>query len=152
MAVTNVYTLSHFIVDRAADLVVGGITDCNLDGGATEALLSGDGLPDPRYVGVASCAPILSFTTTQLSGLLAEGTNTFAINGLALGAAAIGKAWLQKMAEGAVRTGGATSVLLAINEGIPPNVDGREGRKSVELVEAIYRSSETGKLVPLKYQ
>jgi UDP-N-acetyl-2-amino-2-deoxyglucuronate dehydrogenase len=43
-------------------------------------------------------------------------------------------------------------MLLAINEGIPPNVDGREGRKSVELIEAIYRSSETGELIPLKYQ
>ncbi len=43
-------------------------------------------------------------------------------------------------------------MLLAINEGIPPNVDGREGRRSVELIEAIYRSSETGKLIPLKYQ
>jgi len=43
-------------------------------------------------------------------------------------------------------------MLLAINKGVPPNVDGREGRKSVELVEAIYRSSETGKLIPLKYQ
>ena len=43
-------------------------------------------------------------------------------------------------------------MLLAISKGIPPNVDGREGRKSVELVEAIYRSSKTGKLIPLKYQ
>jgi predicted dehydrogenase len=43
-------------------------------------------------------------------------------------------------------------MILAINKGIPPNVDGREGRKSVELIEAIYKSSETGKLIPLKYQ
>jgi len=43
-------------------------------------------------------------------------------------------------------------MLLAINKGIPPNVDGREGRKSVELIEAIYKSSETGEVIPLKYQ
>ena len=43
-------------------------------------------------------------------------------------------------------------MLLAINKGIPPNVDGREGRKSVELIEGIYRSSETGKVITLKYQ
>jgi len=43
-------------------------------------------------------------------------------------------------------------MLLAIHKGITPNVDGREGRKSVELIEAIYTSSETGKLIPLKYQ
>jgi predicted dehydrogenase len=43
-------------------------------------------------------------------------------------------------------------MLLAINKGITPNVDGREGRKSVELIEAIYKSSETGKVIPLKYQ
>ncbi len=43
-------------------------------------------------------------------------------------------------------------MLLAINKGVKPNVDGYEGRKSVELVEAIYTSSETGKMIPLKYQ
>ncbi len=43
-------------------------------------------------------------------------------------------------------------MILAINKGVKPNVDGYEGRKSVELVEAIYTSSETGKVIPLKYQ
>lgn len=43
-------------------------------------------------------------------------------------------------------------MILAITKGIPPNVDGREGRKSVELIEAIYRSSDTGKLITLQYQ
>ncbi len=43
-------------------------------------------------------------------------------------------------------------MILAINKGITPNVDGREGRKSVELIEAIYTSSDTGKLITLKYQ
>ena len=43
-------------------------------------------------------------------------------------------------------------MLLAINKGITPNVDGYEGRRSVELIEAIYKSSETGKVISLKYQ
>ncbi len=43
-------------------------------------------------------------------------------------------------------------MILAINKGIAPNVDGYEGRRSVELNEAIYKSSETGKVIPLKYQ
>lgn len=43
-------------------------------------------------------------------------------------------------------------MLLAINKGVQPNVDGREGRKSVELIEAIYKSSKTGEVIPLKYQ
>ena len=43
-------------------------------------------------------------------------------------------------------------MILAINKGIAPNVDGYEGRRSVELIEAIYKSSETGKVIPLKYQ
>lgn len=43
-------------------------------------------------------------------------------------------------------------MILAVEKGIQPNVDGYEGRKSVELIEAIYTSSETGKVVPLKYQ
>ncbi|MBD3183042.1 hypothetical protein GF312_12175 [Candidatus Poribacteria bacterium] len=43
-------------------------------------------------------------------------------------------------------------MLLAVNKGIPPNVDGVEGRKSVELIEAIYNSSKTGEVITLKYQ
>lgn len=43
-------------------------------------------------------------------------------------------------------------MILAITKGIKPNVDGYEGRKSVELIEAIYRSSDTGKAITLKYQ
>jgi UDP-N-acetyl-2-amino-2-deoxyglucuronate dehydrogenase len=42
--------------------------------------------------------------------------------------------------------------LRAIDEGRPPLVDGREGRKSVEIIRAIYRSAETGAqvLLPLE--
>ena len=43
-------------------------------------------------------------------------------------------------------------MILAIEKGIKPNVDGYEGRKSVELIEGIYTSSDTGKAVTLKYQ
>ena len=62
-----------------------------------------------------------------------------------------------KEEEKEVSTGGIGNniiedMILAINKGIPPSVDGREGRKSVELIEAIYKSSETGKVIPLKYQ
>jgi UDP-N-acetyl-2-amino-2-deoxyglucuronate dehydrogenase len=39
--------------------------------------------------------------------------------------------------------------LQAIDEGRPPAVDGREGRKSVEIIRAIYRSAETGAAVRL---
>ncbi len=39
--------------------------------------------------------------------------------------------------------------LQAIDEGRPPVVDGREGRKSVEIIRAIYRSAETGAQVML---
>jgi predicted dehydrogenase len=37
----------------------------------------------------------------------------------------------------------------AIQTGRKPFVDGREGRRSVELIEAIYRSASTGKTVRL---
>ena len=38
----------------------------------------------------------------------------------------------------------------AIETGTPPAVDGREGRKAVEIILAIYRSAQTGKTVELK--
>jgi predicted dehydrogenase len=37
----------------------------------------------------------------------------------------------------------------ALKEGRPPSIDGREGRRAVELIEAIYRSAESGETVPL---
>ena len=37
----------------------------------------------------------------------------------------------------------------AIQQDRPPKVDGREGRKSVELIRAIYRANETGRVVEL---
>ncbi|MCL4694084.1 MAG: Gfo/Idh/MocA family oxidoreductase [Candidatus Hydrogenedentes bacterium] len=37
----------------------------------------------------------------------------------------------------------------AIREGRNPTIDGREGRRSVEIIEAVYRSAETGKTVTL---
>ena len=40
-------------------------------------------------------------------------------------------------------------VLDAIHKGTAPGVDGREGRKSVEIILAIYQSAETGKPVTL---
>lgn len=39
--------------------------------------------------------------------------------------------------------------LRAIDDGTAPLVDGREGRKSVEIIRAIYRSAQTGSLVKL---
>jgi predicted dehydrogenase len=39
--------------------------------------------------------------------------------------------------------------LAAIDESRPPLVDGREGRKSVEIIRAIYRSVETRAIVTL---
>lgn len=39
--------------------------------------------------------------------------------------------------------------LRAIDTGTEPIVDGREGRKSVEIIRAIYRSAATGRAVPL---
>ena len=40
--------------------------------------------------------------------------------------------------------------VAAIRENRPPKVDGREGRKSVDLICAIYESNRTGKLVELR--
>jgi len=40
-------------------------------------------------------------------------------------------------------------VLAAIRQGGRPSVDGREGRRSVEIILAIYRSAETGEAVKL---
>jgi predicted dehydrogenase len=42
--------------------------------------------------------------------------------------------------------------LQAIDEGRAPLVDGREGRKSVEIIRAIYESSKTGMAVRLSYE
>jgi predicted dehydrogenase len=39
--------------------------------------------------------------------------------------------------------------LRAIDSGRDPRVDGREGRKSVEIIRAIYRSAQTGQVVKL---
>ena len=39
--------------------------------------------------------------------------------------------------------------LDAIDEGRDPAVDGREGRKSVEIIRAIYRSAGSGQVVRL---
>ena len=38
----------------------------------------------------------------------------------------------------------------AIRTKRPPAIDGREGRKAIALLEAIYRSARTGKTVPVK--
>jgi predicted dehydrogenase len=42
-----------------------------------------------------------------------------------------------------------TDFLQAIDNGTNPLVDGREGRKSVEIIRAIYRSAQNGSLVEL---
>jgi predicted dehydrogenase len=42
-----------------------------------------------------------------------------------------------------------TDLVEAIQTGRPPLVDGREGRRAVELILAIYRSAETGRAVEL---
>ncbi|MFN9975351.1 MAG: Gfo/Idh/MocA family oxidoreductase, partial [Phycisphaerae bacterium] len=43
-----------------------------------------------------------------------------------------------------------TDFLDAIREGRAPLVDGAEGRRSVEIILAIYESSRTGKSVRLR--
>lgn len=40
-------------------------------------------------------------------------------------------------------------VLAAIKKGTKPSIDGREGRRSVELILAIYKAAETGRAVEL---
>ena len=40
-------------------------------------------------------------------------------------------------------------LLSALEEGRPPLVDGREGRKAVEIILGIYRSAQTGRVVTL---
>jgi len=40
-------------------------------------------------------------------------------------------------------------IVSAINKGTPVMVDGNEGRKSVAIIDAIYKSSKTGKVVSL---
>jgi predicted dehydrogenase len=37
--------------------------------------------------------------------------------------------------------------LQAIQKGTTPSIDGHEGRRSVEVIEAIYKSAKTGKAV-----
>jgi predicted dehydrogenase len=43
-----------------------------------------------------------------------------------------------------------TDFLQAIEEGRSPDLDGREARRAVELILAIYESSEEGKVVKLR--
>jgi predicted dehydrogenase len=45
-----------------------------------------------------------------------------------------------------------TDFLQAIDAGREPLVDGREGRKSVEIIRAIYRSAQTGQAVKLPFE
>ena len=40
----------------------------------------------------------------------------------------------------------------AIREDRPPRIDGHEGKKSLEIIKAIYRSAESGKTVELPFQ
>ena len=40
-------------------------------------------------------------------------------------------------------------VLAAITEGRPPAIDGPEGRRSVEIILAIYKAAETGRAIKL---
>ena len=74
------------------------------------------------------------------------------------------KAILQRMA-GRTKTGGGAAdpaaigyhghtamfkdVLNAIQRGTPPSVDGHEGRRSVEVILAIYKAAESGRTVQL---
>jgi UDP-N-acetyl-2-amino-2-deoxyglucuronate dehydrogenase len=43
-------------------------------------------------------------------------------------------------------------VVTAVRTDGPPVVDGREGRKSLELINAIYESAETGREVPIPFE
>src|SRR5690606_14202973 len=43
-------------------------------------------------------------------------------------------------------------VVDCITRGAPHLVDGLEGRKSLELISAIYESVETGREIPLRFQ
>ena len=45
--------------------------------------------------------------------------------------------------------GQLTDFLQAIDRGKSPGVDGREGRKSVEIIRAVYQSARTGQVVKL---
>lgn len=72
---------------------------------------------------------------------------------------------VRKRMEQAISTGGGASdpaaighhghmlqfrdVLAAIDQGRPPAVDGHEGRRSVEIILAIYKAAESGKAVTL---
>lgn len=74
------------------------------------------------------------------------------------------KKLLEKM-QGQTKTGGGAAdpaaighhghaaqfkeILKAINEGRPAAIDGREGRRAVEIILGIYKSAETGKTVEL---
>ena len=74
------------------------------------------------------------------------------------------KALLEKMS-GRTQTGGGASdpsaighhghtllfrdVLKAIRNGTTPSIDGHEGRKSVEIILAIYKAAETGRTIQL---
>jgi predicted dehydrogenase len=42
------------------------------------------------------------------------------------------------------------SFLEAVRAGRQPELDGREGRKAVAIVEACYRSARTGRVAPVK--
>ena len=42
--------------------------------------------------------------------------------------------------------------VAALDAGRLPRVDGREGRRSVEVIEALYESSRTGQPVELRRQ
>jgi UDP-N-acetyl-2-amino-2-deoxyglucuronate dehydrogenase len=43
-----------------------------------------------------------------------------------------------------------TDFVQALNEGRSPSVDGREGRRAVEVILGVYESSETGRVVEVK--
>ncbi len=115
---TSVYTMHAVVIDRVSDLVIGGITDQAIAPGLSEMLLAGDGAVDPTYVAVAESRPVISFTSTDVVSLLAEGSDTFAVAGLKLSASAIAKAFLQKLDEGGTRAGAGNHVSVAVNEGI----------------------------------
>ena len=40
----------------------------------------------------------------------------------------------------------------AVNENRPPAIDGHEGRRSVEIILAVYKAAETGKIIKLPLQ
>ena len=127
MSIGELLLLHAVNINGAPDVIIGGITNQNLDAGLNNLLLNSDGDVDPTFISTFEQQARLEFTTRSIAAALAQ----CGIGGLAVNAANANPLdfHFQRAAEGGARQGAGSHLRLTMNEGmlIPTRLAARQG-------------------------